>query len=583
MKKTNTIKQLFRYIGKQKFLVPISLLAALINVALSLYIPILIGNAIDCLDVKAGEVVFENIYPILNKIIISLVIAGVAHWIMSAINNKIVYRVVRDVRVDAFEKLERLPLSYIDTKPHGDIVSRVISDTDQFAEGLLLGFTQIFTGVLTIIGTLALLLAINWKIGLAVALMTPISLFIARFIASRTHSKFRDQARAKGEQTAFINETVSNQKTVIAFGKEDDCSEKFDEINKRLGDASLKAIFFSSLTNPATRFVNSLVYAVVALIGAFSVISTAGTAAPFTVGELSTLLSYANKYTGPFNEISGVIAEFQNALVCAGRVMELIEETPETPDGEDASELDTPHGNIEFSDVSFSYVPEKPLIEGLSVSASAGQRVAIVGPTGCGKTTLINLIMRFYDVTDGEISLDGMDIRNIKRHSLRKSFGMVLQDTWLMSGSIRENIAFGKPDASDEEIIRAAKAANAHSFIKRLPAGYDTVIGEGGGNLSQGEKQLISIARIMLTLPPMLILDEATSSIDTRTELKIQDAFLKLMEGRTSFIVAHRLSTIKEADIILVMKDGHILETGRHEELLAKGGFYSTLYNSQFA
>ncbi len=584
MNNKRTIKQLFRYIGKQKLLIPLSLICALINVALGLYIPILIGNAID-LAFGIGWRLFyeEKFYGILLKIGISVLAAALAHWIMSAINNRIVYRVVRDVRIDAFAKLEKLPLSYVDITPHGDIVSRVIGDTDQFAEGLLLGFTQLFTGVMTIIGTLVLLLAINWKIGLVVALLTPLSLFIARFIAGRTHSMFREQAVAKGAQTAFINETVSNQKTVIAFSREDEVCKKFDELNERLGNASLKAIFFSSLTNPTTRFVNSLVYAAVALTGALSVISSAGSASVFTVGELSCLLSYANKYTGPFNEISGVIAEFQNALVCAGRVMELIDEEAVAEDSENAKVLSAPKGNISFENVSFSYVPEKPLIEDLSLTVSGGQRVAIVGPTGCGKTTLINLLMRFYDVNSGFISADGTDIRNITRVSLRKNFGMVLQDTWLSGGSIKENIAFGKPDATEEQIIEAAKAAHAHSFIKRLPEGYDTVVGEGGGNLSQGQKQLISIARIMLTLPPMLILDEATSSIDTRTEMKIQDAFARLMKGRTSFIVAHRLSTIKEADIILVMKDGRILETGKHEELLAKGGFYATLYNSQFA
>ncbi len=584
MKKTSTLKALMKYIGRQKFLVPLSLLAALVNVALGLYIPILVGNAID-LAFGFGWALFhqEEFKNILIKIAVSLVVTAFAHWLMSAINNRIVYRVVKDVRIDAFDKLEKLPLSYIDTNPHGDIVSRVISDTDQFAEGLLLGFTQIFTGVLTILGTLVLLLTINWKIGLVVALLTPLSLFIARFIASRTHSMFREQASTKGQQTSFINETISNQKTVIAFGHEDAASEKFDELNEKLGRASLKAIFFSSLTNPTTRFVNNLVYAAVALTGALSVISTGGSAAAFTVGELSCLLSYANKYTGPFNEISGVIAEFQNALVCAGRVIDLIEEEPEVQDTEASLPLESPKGNIEFKNVSFSYTQDKPLIENLNLGVRGGQRIAIVGPTGCGKTTLINLLMRFYDVRGGAITADGIDLRDIQRKSLRSNFGMVLQDTWLMAGTIRENIAFGKPDATDEEIIAAAKASHAHSFIRRLKDGYDTVISEGGGNLSQGQKQLLSISRIMLTLPPMLILDEATSSIDTRTELKIQDAFLKLMKGRTSFIVAHRLSTIREADMILVMKDGNIIESGKHSELLEKGGFYSTLYNSQFA
>ena len=582
MKNTATLKKVLKYIGRQKLLIPFSLICALINVALGLYIPILIGDAID-LAIGEGKVFFEGIEEILIKIGVSIVVAAFAQWLMSAINNRIVYHVVRDVRVDAFSKLERLPLSYIDSKAHGDIVSRVISDTDQFAEGLLLGFTQIFTSILTIAGTLALLLAINWKIGLVVALLTPLSLFIARFIANRTHSMFTAQAKAKANQTAFIGEMISNQKTVIAFSREDEAANDFDRINGTLEKASLRAIFFSSLTNPMTRFVNGVVYAAVALTGALSVIATAGGAIPFTVGELSCLLSYATKYAGPFNEISGVFAEFQHALVCAGRVLELIEEKGEIPDKENAIILDSPRGEVEFDNVSFSYTPKKPLIEALSLSVKGGERVAIVGPTGCGKTTLINLIMRFYDVNTGKISVDGHDVRDLTRESLRTNFGMVLQDTWLISGTIRDNIAFGRPDASDEEIIAAAKAAHAHSFIKRLKNGYDTEIGESGGKLSQGQKQLICIARIMLTLPPMLILDEATSSIDTRTEMKIQDAFLSLMKGRTSFIVAHRLSTIREADIILVMKDGHILETGKHEELLQKGGFYAELYNSQFA
>ncbi len=582
MKKQTTLKKVLKYIGRQKLLIPFSLISALINVALGLYIPILIGNAID-LAIGEGKVLFEGIEEILLKIGVSIIIAAFAQWLMSAINNRIVYHVVKDVRVDAFKKLERLPLSYIDSKAHGDIVSRVISDTDQFAEGLLLGFTQIFTSILTIVGTLVLLLTINWKIGLVVALLTPLSLFIARFIANRTHSMFTEQAKAKANQTAFIGEMISNQKTVIAFSREDEAARDFDEINGKLGRASLRAIFFSSLTNPMTRFVNSLVYAAVALTGALSVVASAGTSLPFTVGELSCLLSYATKYAGPFNEISGVFAEFQHALVCAGRVLALIEEEGEIPDAENAAILTSPDGEVSFDNVSFSYTPEKPLIEALSLSVKGGERVAIVGPTGCGKTTLINLIMRFYDVNSGKISVDGFDVRDVTRESLRTNFGMVLQDTWLISGTIRDNIAFGKPDATDEEIIAAAKAAHAHSFIKRLKNGYDTEIGEGGGKLSQGQKQLICIARIMLTLPPMLILDEATSSIDTRTEMKIQDAFLSLMKGRTSFIVAHRLSTIREADIILVMKDGHILETGKHEELLSKGGFYAELYNSQFA
>ncbi len=582
MKEQGTLTKVLKYVGKQKLLVPLSLLAALVNVALNLYIPILIGDAIDG-AIGAGNVDFAAIRVIFVKIAVSIALGALAQWVMSTINNRIVYHVVRDVRNDAFKKLEHLPLSYLDTKPHGDIVSRIISDTDQFAEGLLLGFTQIFTGVLTILGTLALLIAINWKIALVVVLLTPLSLFIARFIAMRTHSMFAAQASIKGEQTALLNEMISNQKTVIAFAHEKEANEKLCAVNERLGAASLKAIFFSSLTNPCTRFVNNVVYAAVALTGALSVMATAGTAAAFTVGELSVLLSYATKYAGPFNEISGVVTEFQNALVCAGRVMELIEAEAELPDAEAAKQLALPEGNVRFDSVSFSYVPEKPLIEGMSLNVEAGSRVAIVGPTGCGKTTLINLLMRFYDVNEGAISVDGTDIRELTRASLRRGFGMVLQETWLTGGTIRENIAFGRPDASDEEIVAAAKAAHAHSFIKRLGQGYETVIGEGGGSLSQGQKQLICIARLMLTAPPMLILDEATSSIDTRTEMKIQSAFAELMKGRTSFIVAHRLSTIREADMILVMKDGHILETGKHEELISKGGFYAELYNSQFA
>lgn len=582
MKNKGTLKKVLRYIGKQKLLIPLSLLSALINVALTLYIPILVGNAID-LAVGKGDVDFRGIGNTVVKIIVSLALAALFQWIMSAINNRIVYHVIRDVRNDAFSKLERLPLSYIDSNPHGDTVSRIISDTEQFAEGLLLGFTQLFTGVITILGTLLLLFAINWKIAIVVALLTPLSLFIARFIAKRTHSMFTLQAKMKAEETSLINEMMGNQKTVIAFSREGDVSKQFDRVNEKLGNATLRAIFFSSITNPSTRFVNNLVYAAVALVGAISVVSTAGAAVPFTVGMLSCLLSYATKYTGPFNEISGVIAEFQHALVCAGRVMTLIEEPGEAPDAENAPVLSSPEGNVSFSSVDFSYSKEKPLIEALSFDVKAGSRVAIVGPTGSGKTTLINLLMRFYDTDAGQITVDGENISRVTRHSLRSSFGMVLQDTWLMGGTVRDNIAYGKPDASDEEIIAVARASHAHSFIKRLPDGYDTVLSEGGGNLSQGQRQLICIARIMLTMPPMLILDEATSSIDTRTELKIQDAFMKLIRGRTSFIVAHRLSTIKDADLILVMNGGKIVETGNHESLLAKGGFYASLYNSQFS
>ena len=500
--------------------------------------------------------------------------------ITSPCNNKIAYNVAEDVRRDAFNKIERLPLSYLDRKSEGELVNRVINDTEQFSEGLLLGFTQLFTGVATILGTLALLITINWKVAIVVVVLTPISLFIAKFIGSKTYDMFKLQSKTKGEQTALINEMLTNQKVVVAFSHEDEALAEFKEVNDRLGAASLRAIFFSSLTNPTTRFVYSIVYAATALVGALMVIGTGGS---FTVGELSALLAYANQYTKPFNEISGVITEFQNSLACASRVFELIEEEGEIPDSPRAKKLGRVNGCVELSDISFSYTNDRPLIENLNLSVEPGQRIAIVGPTGCGKTTLINLLMRFYDVKGGSISLDGYDVRDITRHSLRKNYGMVLQDTWLSGGTVKENIKFGKPDATDDEVISAAKAAHAHSFIKRLKNGYDTVLSEGGGNLSQGQRQLLSITRVMLTLPPMLILDEATSSIDTRTEMKIQDAFSKMMKGRTSFIVAHRLSTVKDADVILVMHDGNIVEQGSHTELLARGGFYSELYNSQFA
>ena len=578
-KSRGTLAKVLRYIGKYKLLLPVSMLLALITVALTLYVPKLIGDAID-LIVGKGEVDFAGVGKILGIAIALILITALAQWLMSMINNKITYSVASDVRRDAFEKIERLPLSYLDRKSEGDLVNRVINDTEQFSEGLLLGFTQLFTGVLTILGTLGLLIAINWKVAIVVVVLTPISLFIAKFIGSRTYDMFKLQSKTKGEQTALINEMLTNQKVVVAFSHEDEALAKFEDVNERLGKASLRAIFFSSLTNPTTRFVYSIVYAATALVGALMVIGTGGA---FTVGELSALLAYANQYTKPFNEISGVITEFQNSLACASRVFELIEEEPEIPDSKNAKKLGAAEGKIELAEVSFSYTENKPLIENLSLSVEPGQRVAIVGPTGCGKTTLINLLMRFYDVRGGKIMLDGNDIRGIKRHSLRKNFGMVLQDTWLAGGTVKDNIKFGKPDATDDEVITAAKAAHAHSFIKRLKNGYDTVIGEGGGNLSQGQKQLLSIARVMLTLPPMLILDEATSSIDTRTEMKIQDAFSKMMKGRTSFIVAHRLSTIKDADTILVMRDGNIVEQGSHTELLANGGFYSELYNSQFA
>ena len=579
VKNSGTLKKVLRYIGRYKFLLPVSMLLALITVALTLYVPMLIGDAID-LIVGYGNVDFEGIAKILGFAAVLIVITAVSQWLMSTINNKIAYSVARDVRLDAFTRIEKLPLSYLDTKSHGELVSRVINDTEQFSEGLLLGFTQLFTGVLTILGTLVLLLVINWQIAIVVVVLTPLSLFIAKFIASRTYSMFKLQSATKGEQTALINEMLENQNVVKAFAHEDEALEAFKEVNDRLEKASLRAIFFSSLTNPTTRFVYSVVYAAVALFGALMVIGPGGA---FTVGELSVLLAYANQYTKPFNEISGVITEFQNSLACASRVFELIEEKTETADAPDATELGEAEGRVELDSVSFSYVPEKKLIENLNLSVEPGQKVAIVGPTGCGKTTLINLLMRFYDVNSGSVSVDGNDIRSTTRKSLRKNYGMVLQDTWLSGGSIKDNIKTGNPDATDDEVIAAAKAAHAHSFIKRLKDGYDTVIGEGGGNLSQGQKQLISIARVMLVLPPMLILDEATSSIDTRTEMKIQDAFGTMMRGRTSFIVAHRLSTIRDADVILVMKDGNIIEQGKHDELLSKGGFYSTLYNSQFA
>ena len=578
-KKRGTLRKVLKYIGRYKLLLPVSMLFALITVALTLYVPKLIGDAIDLI---AGyeNVDFDGILELIFKSAVLILITALSQWLMSTVNNKIAYSVAMDVRRDAFGRIERLPLSYLDTKPQGELVSRIVNDTEQFSEGLLLGFTQLFTGILTILGTLALLFYINWTVAIVVVVLTPLSLFIAKFISSRTYSMFKLQSETKGEQTALIDEMIGNHKLVVAFDYEDKANERFDEVNERLGKASLRAIFFSSLTNPTTRFVYSVVYAAVALVGSLMVIRSGDA---FTVGELSTLLAYANQYTKPFNEISGVIAEFQNSLACAARVFELIEEPTEIPDKEDAKTLPDVSSRVALNNVSFSYTTDKPLIENFSLEVEPGQRVAIVGPTGCGKTTLINLLMRFYDVCGGEIRVEGEDIRDLKRTSLRKSYGMVLQDTWISGGTVRDNIKFGMPDATDEEVIRAAKAAHAHGFIKRLRDGYDTVLGEGGGDLSQGQKQLLSIARVMLSLPPMLILDEATSSIDTRTEMKIQEAFLTMMEGRTSFIVAHRLSTIREADVILVMRDGHVVEKGRHEELLRKGGFYSELYNSQFA
>ena len=577
-----TLKKVLKYVQRHGFFMVLSILFAAITVALTLYTPILIGDAID-LIVGKGQVDFAGIAAILIKTGIIISITALIQWLMNTINNRITYHVVRDIRNEAFRKIEILPLSYIDAHPYGDIVNRVIADADQFADGLLMGFTQLFTGIVTILGTLFFLFSISWKIAIVVVIVTPLSLFIARFIANRTYRMFRVQSETRGQQTAFIDEMIGNQKVVQAFSHEGEALEEFDRINDRLADCSLKATFYSSLTNPCTRFVNSVVYAGVALAGALICIATAGAVNPFTIGQLSACLSYANQYTKPFNEISGVVTELQNALACASRLFELIEEEPQIPEPADAMELADVKGSVELNDVSFSYVPDRKLIEGLNLSVKPGQRIAIVGPTGCGKTTIINLLMRFYDVNSGSITVEGTDIRNATRNSLRSSYGMVLQETWLRSGTIRDNIVMGKPDATDEEIIAAAKASHAHSFIKRLPQGYDTVITEDGGSLSQGQKQLLCITRVMLCLPPMLILDEATSSIDTRTEIKIQDSFAKMMNGRTSFIVAHRLSTIREADVILVMKDGHIIEQGNHEELLAKNGFYANLYNSQFA
>ena len=577
MNQKDTLKKVLLYIRKYWFAVILSLVLAALTVVLSLYIPILTGDAVD-LIVDKGLVDMAGVFVIMKKIAIAMVITAVAQWIMNTCNNYITYHVVKDIRKDAFQKLEILPLKYLDSKSYGDIVSRVIADVDTFADGLLMGFTQLFTGVLTILGTLGFMLVTNVPITLVVVCITPVSFLVARFIATKTHSMFKEQSETRGEQTSLIEEMVGNQKIVKIFSREEAVKEQFGEINDRLQKCSLKAIFFSSITNPATRFVNSLVYAGVGIFGAFIAIRGG-----ISVGRLSCFLSYANQYTKPFNEISGVVTELQNAFVCAGRIFALIEEEPQVPDNVDAVVLENAQGNVELENVFFQYVPEKKLIQDLNLTVKPGQRVAIVGPTGCGKTTLINLLMRFYDVNEGSIKVDGNDIRNITRGSLRTSYGMVLQDTWLRTGTIRDNIRMGKPEATEEEVIAAAKAAHAHSFIKRLPNGYDTIINEDGGSLSQGQKQLLCIARVMLCLPPMLILDEATSSIDTRTELKIQNAFAKMMEGRTSFIVAHRLSTIQEADVILVMKDGNIIEQGNHESLLAAGGFYANLYMSQFA
>ena len=573
-----TLGTVLRYLRAYRAHILLSGLMAIVSVALTLYIPIVIGNAID-LIVDAGQVDLGGIYPLLLRIAVCSAVIALSQWLMSVLNNKITFEVVRDTRSAAFRRIQRLPLSYLDTKPTGDIVSRVIADVDQFADGLLLGFTQLFTGVLTILGTLVFMLTLHPLITLVVVVLTPLSLFVARYIATHTHDMFVKQSATRGEQTALIEEMIGNAKVVKAFSHEDEALAEFDEINARLKKCSLKAIFYSSLVNPSTRFINSMVYAGVALTGALTVVADP---AVFTVGMLSCFLSYANQYTKPFNEISGVVTELQNALASAARIFELIEQPTELPDAEDAVDLERASGSVEIRDVHFAYDPARPLIRDFDLKVRPGQRVAIVGPTGCGKTTMINLLMRFYDVDGGSITVEGIDLRDMTRASLRQSYGMVLQDTWLRAGTIRDNIVMGKPDATEEEIVAAAKAAHAHSFIRRLPDGYDTVIGEDGGSLSQGQKQLLCITRIMLCLPPMLILDEATSSIDTRTELKIQDAFARMMQGRTSFIVAHRLSTIRDADVILVMKDGNVVEQGKHDELLARGGFYASLYNSQF-
>ena len=578
MRNGQIIKKVLHYISRYWLLLAISLLTAAASALLALVLPILTGDAIDMI-VAPGQVDFAGLRGIITRMLTVIGVTVMAQYVMNLCNNRITFSVVRDIRREAFEKLEKLPLSYIDAHPAGEIVSRVIADVDQFADGLLMGFTQFFTGILTIVGTLVLMFRINIQVTLIVVLITPVSLFVAAFIAKKTYDMFRLQSDTRAEQTTLIDEMIGNEKVLQAFSYEDDAMEEFDEINGRLQKASLRAIFFSSTTNPSTRFVNSLVYTGVALIGSLRVIATGG---GLTVGQLSCLLSYANQYTKPFNEISGVITELQNAIACAGRIFELIEEEPQVPEAENAITLTDAKGELNLEQVSFSYVPEKSLIEDLNLSVKPGQRIAIVGPTGCGKTTLINLLMRFYDVNGGRICVDGTDIRDMTRKSLRTSFGMVLQETWLMNGTIRDNIIMGKPDATEEEIVAAARASHAHSFIRRLEHGYDTVIGENEGTLSQGQKQLICITRVMLALPPMLILDEATSSIDTRTEIKIQEAFARMMQGRTSFIVAHRLSIIREADVILVMRDGHIIEQGNHESLLEQNGFYAKLYHSQF-
>lgn len=572
-----TLKRILKCIKKYSGLVVFSLICAAVSVVLTLYAPILMGNGVDKI-VGAGNVDFDGLKAVLVKLVVVVAITAIAQWLMNIINNRITYKVVNDVRTMAFDKLSRLPLSYVDSHTHGDIVSRIIADVDQFSDGLLMGFTQLFTGVMTIVGTLVFMLSINRIITVVVVVITPVSLFAASFIAKKTYNMFKKQSEIKGELTSIVNEMVENQKVVTAFSMEDRVNDRFNEVNDRLNVAGLKATFFSSTTNPVTRFVNSLVYTGVGIIGAVMAIK-----GRITVGQLSSFLSYANQYTKPFNEISGVVTELQNAMASAARVFELIDEEAEIADKSDAVVLKDVSGSVKLTDVDFSYDKSKELIKDLNLDVKPGARIAIVGPTGCGKSTVINLLMRFYDVDSGSIAVSGHDIKDVTRHSLRENYGMVLQETWLKSGTIKENIAYGRPDATDEEIIEAAKQSHAHSFIKRLPKGYDTVITEDGGNLSQGQKQLLCITRVMLDLPPMLILDEATSSIDTRTEIRIQRAFNKMMKGRTSFVVAHRLSTIKESDVILVMKDGHIIEQGNHETLLAMNGFYTNLYNSQFA
>ena len=573
---TEVLKKVLRYMRRYWFYLAISILLAAITVASTLYIPLLTGDAVDCI-VGKGHVDWAGVFAVLKQMAMVIGVTALAQWGMNICNNKLTYQIVRDIRNEAFAKLEILPLKYIDQKSTGEIVSRIIADVDQFADGLLMGFTQLFTGVITILGTIGFMLSVNVGITFVVLLVTPISWLVASFIAKHTFDMFRKQSETRGEQTALIDEMIGNQKVVQAFGHEQKAMDRFDEINGRLQKYSLRAIFFSSITNPSTRFVNSLVYTGVGITGALAAVS-----GRMSVGQLTCFLSYANQYTKPFNEISGVITELQNAIACAGRVFELIEEEPQIPEPEDVKVLTDVEGNVRLQNVRFAYRPDQKLIENLNLTVKPGERVAIVGPTGCGKTTLINLLMRFYDVDDGSIQVEGTDIRMLTRNSLRAAYGMVLQDTWLRSGTVKENLLIGKTDATDEEIVEAAKLSHAHSFIKRLPKGYDTFIGEDGGGLSQGQKQLLCITRLMLCHPTMLILDEATSSIDTRTEMKIQNAFAKLMEGHTSFIVAHRLSTIREADVILVMRDGQIVEQGNHKTLLAKNGFYAKLYNSQF-